>query len=160
MLTSSSYTVVFKGGMFFVTFCLLSWTMNPFQNGLSPTWSGDLFNPLYTAFHYHLPIYLSWPKYCWKGCKLASHGLVASLQRKNFLLNGANSFIQEKPQWYIVSSVCSEMTEQWSDRCAMLNHKTLHHQVHWATCMARNWRPGPHTEREKAPLVCTCGMLL
>ena len=33
------------------------------------------------------------------------------------------------------------------------------HQVHWATCTARRWRPGPHTEREKAPLVWTRGTL-
>ena len=36
--------------------------------------------------------------------------------------------------------------------------RKYHHQVHWATCMAWHWRSGPQSEREKAPLVWTCGM--
>ena len=38
---------------------------------------GELFStvygvPLHTAFHYHTPIALIWPKYCWKGLKIAN----------------------------------------------------------------------------------------
>ena len=55
------------------------------------------------------------------------------------------------------SSVCSEMTGQWSDRSAMSGTRNCHHQIHWATCATWHWGSGPHSEGEKTPMVWTCG---
>ena len=37
--------------------------------------------------------------------------------------------------------------------------RRCHHQVQWTTCATWHWGSGPHSEREKAQLVWTCGML-
>ena len=47
------------------------------------------------------------------------------------------------------------MTEQRSDRSVMLNHKTLPTSGPLSYLHGSAWRPEPHTEREKAPLVWT-----
>ena len=57
------------------------------------------------------------------------------------------------------SSVCSEMTGQWSDISAFQAARHCHHQVQWATCAAWHWGSGPHSEGEKTSMVWTCGTL-
>ena len=42
-------------------------------------------------------------------------------------------------------------------QCQAARH--CHHQIKWATCTARHWGSGPHSEGEKASLVWTCGTL-
>ena len=48
------------------------------------------------------------------------------------------------------SSVCSEMTGQWSDRSAMSGHKKLSPPIQWATCATWHWGSGPHSEGENS----------
>ena len=42
-------------------------------------------------------------------------------------------------------------------QCQAARH--CHHQVQWATCAAWHWGSGPHSKREKTPMVWTCGTL-
>ena len=68
-------------------------------------------------------------------------------------------------QWNLASNKAlpPASARKWQSNDQTILHcwttRHCHHQVHWATCTARNWRPGPHTEREKAPLVWTCRTL-
>ena len=47
--------------------------------------------------------------------------------------------------------------DQTDLQCQAARH--CHHQVQWATCAAWHWGSGPHSEKEKTPMVWTCGTL-
>ena len=48
-----------------------------------------------------------------------------------------------------------QSNDQTDLQCQAARH--CHHQLQWATCGNWHWGPGPQSEREKAPLVWTCG---
>ena len=53
------------------------------------------------------------------------------------------------------SAAKGQGNDQTDLQCQTARH--CHHQVQWATCAAWHWGSGPHSEREKTPMVWTYG---